>query len=994
MANPTVKIDVESRSAETNLKRLSDQVEDLNKKFDGFRDKIRQISLTALIGQAVAFADSVKDLSDATELSIGSVVGFSRAFQESGGSIEGAQKSLLKLSASIGEAKDAANESRKAFYEIGINLSDLRNLSQEDILRKTIQGLAGVEDVNKRIILQRQLLGKEGGIVSAAGLAQGFQPAANESQKFGGAINAASDAMGKLEYAVNQFKLQVLDAIKPITEFIASLNPRTIEAFVKSIVDIGQALVILFVAVKAAQGLRFLVDTFRLLNGGAVATTGVLKDAAVGMKYFGQAVDLQSAAVVKSYTGFGIFGQTIKSIAGGVIRVAPLVGSLYAGFELLNGALRATTGTDTSTYFNGLASEIERIANRLVPDLVTALNRVGRRLGMAPSPAEQREIDQAAKNHLANLKEEQDEYDEANRKLARRLQLQHDINKETEKLKQSLQFQGEDYARSLSQSEARFNLETKMVGKGENQAELARTRLQLTEQQDEQLRNILRKEEELGLELSLLKAHEEERRDAIHDQLRLLGQQKAVIETIGENRINAVLDALGRLQAARDALARTGLQQKFNEDLERQRVNYEQLNQEVRRQSDNLANDLQFQTRKMQMSEDELELAQALRTETDRYLSQREENDRKIRDTNISIRAELEKQSFLTGADLTASEYRLRLLNEEITSLQNLGKEYLVIHQRNGDIIKVNIAQQQTLRAEEKIRSDNMAILNNQLDQQGKISDSLTGSFRAYKDAIRDINDEITKKTLTPYQQRLYDLETQLNRNRDAAIQSFAAQFDGIDATSEQMAAFSRGMDQINRQFDEIGEKQRENLKLSYTWEEGWTQAINKYVDASKNASSQAQTAFTTATRGMEDAFVNFAQTGKLSFKDMANAIIADLVRIAVQKGIAGFMSGGFNFFGGGSEMAGAAVLGLPGFASGGYLPSGQTGIVGENGPELITGPANIEPMNSRPQVTNINYSISAVDAQSFKQLVARDPQFIYNVTEAGRRSTPSRRLS
>ena len=39
--------------------------------------------------------------------------------------------------------------------------------------------------------------------------------------------------------------------------------------------------------------------------------------------------------------------------------------------------------------------------------------------------------------------------------------------------------------------------------------------------------------------------------------------------------------------------------------------------------------------------------------------------------------------------------------------------------------------------------------------------------------------------------------------------------------------------------------------------------------------------------------------------------------------------------------------------------------------------------------VTNVTYQIQAVDAPSFQALVARDPEFIYNVTRAGARRTP-----
>jgi len=74
-------------------------------------------------------------------------------------------------------------------------------------------------------------------------------------------------------------------------------------------------------------------------------------------------------------------------------------------------------------------------------------------------------------------------------------------------------------------------------------------------------------------------------------------------------------------------------------------------------------------------------------------------------------------------------------------------------------------------------------------------------------------------------------------------------------------------------------------------------------------------------------------------------------------------------------------------FANGGNLPAGKFGIVGERGPEMISGPGTITPISGGS--TNVVYNINAVDALSFKQMVARDPSFIYAVTEQGRKSAP-----
>jgi hypothetical protein len=105
-----------------------------------------------------------------------------------------------------------------------------------------------------------------------------------------------------------------------------------------------------------------------------------------------------------------------------------------------------------------------------------------------------------------------------------------------------------------------------------------------------------------------------------------------------------------------------------------------------------------------------------------------------------------------------------------------------------------------------------------------------------------------------------------------------------------------------------------------------------------------------------------------------------------LRAGIQRLIAQAFGLGSGGSSMPFAG-----GFANGGTIPSGQFGLVGENGPELISGPANITPIMSGG-TTTVNYNINAVDAPSFQNLVARDPKFIFAVTEKGRQSVPQTR--
>lgn len=78
-------------------------------------------------------------------------------------------------------------------------------------------------------------------------------------------------------------------------------------------------------------------------------------------------------------------------------------------------------------------------------------------------------------------------------------------------------------------------------------------------------------------------------------------------------------------------------------------------------------------------------------------------------------------------------------------------------------------------------------------------------------------------------------------------------------------------------------------------------------------------------------------------------------------------------------------------FANGGTIPRGQFGLVGERGPELISGPAQITPLDGMATQQFVTYNINATDARSFRDLLARDPGYIHALAQAGARRVPGR---
>lgn len=119
--------------------------------------------------------------------------------------------------------------------------------------------------------------------------------------------------------------------------------------------------------------------------------------------------------------------------------------------------------------------------------------------------------------------------------------------------------------------------------------------------------------------------------------------------------------------------------------------------------------------------------------------------------------------------------------------------------------------------------------------------------------------------------------------------------------------------------------------KAQSDWSLGVSSALQTYAEKAADVAGQTRNLFTNAFSNMEDGIVQFVKTGKLSFKDLADGIIADLVRIQVRKaavGIFGSLFGGFA--GAGASSAGSGTMtgfsetiSRSGFSSGGYTGDG-----------------------------------------------------------------------
>lgn len=194
---------------------------------------------------------------------------------------------------------------------------------------------------------------------------------------------------------------------------------------------------------------------------------------------------------------------------------------------------------------------------------------------------------------------------------------------------------------------------------------------------------------------------------------------------------------------------------------------------------------------------------------------------------------------------------------------------------------------------------------------------------------------------------------------------------------------------EVNAIYDERLEQTKtqneQDVKNSRDFSKGWEKAYNTYVESARENFETAGRIFGKITQGMEDSVVEFARTGKFQFKDFLNTILEELLRSQVRQLIG-------QVLGGVSGTSGfKSLTNLLGFANGGIVPTNGPVIVGERGPELLVGASGnrVIPNNALSGGGSVTYNISAVDARSFKELVASDPSFIYAVTEQGRKTVP-----
>jgi len=301
-----------------------------------------------------------------------------------------------------------------------------------------------------------------------------------------------------------------------------------------------------------------------------------------------------------------------------------------------------------------------------------------------------------------------------------------------------------------------------------------------------------------------------------------------------------------------------------------------------------------------------------------------------------ALRAQLDTTQKLTGAQKDLAEFE-RLIADLKTkgTLTADQKSLLANEAKERAQLKVNVSLEEEL---EKRRQ-----LNSLVERAAQLQESMSNSLRNQQEQY---DRQLSGAGLGSQARERIESERSIYRE----FQRYQEQLD--KATPKDQL----GSEEYKRASQSIQSSLNTALKANQNyyqaldqqnqdWAVGASDAFNDYLDNARNVAGQTREMFSNAFSNMEDGIVDFVKTGKLSFKDFADSLIEDLIRIQVRQAAAGLLSsafsGGSSLFGGSGTMTGFSEGSSYSFgggrAVGGSVDPDKFYEVNEKGPELFS---------------------------------------------------------
>jgi len=354
---------------------------------------------------------------------------------------------------------------------------------------------------------------------------------------------------------------------------------------------------------------------------------------------------------------------------------------------------------------------------------------------------------------------------------------------------------------------------------------------------------------------------------------------------------------------------------------------------------------------------------------------------------------DLQRQVEESDGITTFTEYWKELMEEVRNSENNTENGKKALEKLKEELEKGAITSEQYAIALKKVNEE----LNKTDEALNRAKSKADQFITDLEYGTKEAQLEFDKLNMNPLERQIEQIKLSMDRDLKRTIAEIERARTATNASQieAEIQRVTQASEKAQRKQIELTKKTREQQR-SFAF--GWRKAFDEYVEAATDAGKQAETLFKKTTQGMEDAIVNFAKTGKFEWKSFLSSIVEELLRAQIRELIANTFSGlGFGSASAKTESK-SGLLGLGGMfgflANGGTANANRPYIVGERGPELFVpnSTGTVVPNDKLGGATQVTYNINAVDALSFKQMIARDPSFIYAVSQQGAKAIPNRR--
>lgn len=161
---------------------------------------------------------------------------------------------------------------------------------------------------------------------------------------------------------------------------------------------------------------------------------------------------------------------------------------------------------------------------------------------------------------------------------------------------------------------------------------------------------------------------------------------------------------------------------------------------------------------------------------------------------------------------------------------------------------------------------------------------TLSYGDKAYIEAYNSMYDSLMDKSKSFTDARIKAVE-QLDKARKggAGGEEIAK---AIQVVNQALILEAQAYGLVGDQAKYAGDEARRIADENRRWTTGALSAMQKYTDEATNLATQVESAFSNAFRGMEDALLNFVNSGKLNFKDLTVSILNDINRIIIRQAI------------------------------------------------------------------------------------------------------------